>query len=96
MVTRRKVGAREAPTKHEMNIYLLNIPFAALGIAFTFVPLIARTRRAPHDHPSDSVFTSISAFLASHPGEEMQGSPPANSVSEGAGQMSRRESTLNT
>lgn len=87
---------RAASTKREMNIYLLNIPFAALGIAITFVPLIARTRRGAHDHPNDTVFTSVFSLLASHPGEEMQGSPPSISVSGGSGQMSQRESTLNT
>jgi hypothetical protein len=50
MVARRKVGVKDTPTKDIMNIYLLSIPFAVLGVAMAVVPLIigmkhdARTR----------------------------------------------------
>ena len=50
MVARRKVGVKDTPTKDNMNIYLLSIPFAVLGVAAAVVPLIigmkhdARTR----------------------------------------------------
>ena len=40
MVARRKVGVNDMPTKYKMNIYLLNIPFAIVGVAIAIVPLL--------------------------------------------------------
>lgn len=72
MVTRRNVGVTDTPTKNIMNIYLLNIPFAVLGVAIAVVPLIVGMRhnaRAPLD---EVALEPVTTLWADHPLDELE------------------------
>jgi hypothetical protein len=70
MVARRKVGVRDTPTKNTMSIYLLNIPFAILGVSIAVVPLIIGMRHQART--KQEVEVSHADFFSDHHDEEYE------------------------
>jgi hypothetical protein len=71
MVARRNVGVTDTPTKNKMNIYLLNIPFAVLGVAIAVVPLIIGVRHNSRTQLDVVALEPITALQPVHPHEEL-------------------------
>ena len=46
---------KDTPTKETMNIYLLNIPFAIVGVAIAIVPLLIGMKHQARDERRDVV-----------------------------------------
>ena len=46
---------KDTPTNNKMNIYLLNIPFAVLGVAIAIVPLIIGMKYEARTEPDDII-----------------------------------------
>ena len=44
---------KDTPTKETMNIYLLNIPFAIVGVAIAIVPLLIGIKHQARDERRD-------------------------------------------
>jgi hypothetical protein len=72
MVGRRKVGVKDTPTKNTMNIYLLNIPFAVLGVAIAVVPLIVGMKHQSRNKLDVIAVESDVAFSDDHPEDELE------------------------
>lgn len=71
MEARRKVGVKDTPTNNKMNIYLLNIPFAVLGVAIAIVPLIIGMKHEARTEPDDIIPPAV-AFSTDHSAEEFE------------------------
>jgi hypothetical protein len=70
MVVRRKVGVKDTPTKNTMSIYLLNIPFAILGVSIAVVPLIIGMKHQARSKPE--VVVSRADFFPDHLEDEYE------------------------
>jgi hypothetical protein len=71
MDVRRKVGVKDTPTNNQMNIYLLNIPFAVLGVAIAIVPLIIGMKHETRTEPDDNITPAVATY-ADHYAEEYE------------------------
>lgn len=62
---------KDTPTKNTMNILLLNIPFAVLGVAIAVVPLIIGMKHQARTEIADEVAIPV-AFHSDHTANEYE------------------------
>lgn len=60
----------DTPTKYKMNIYLLNIPFAIVGVAIAIVPLLVGMKHQSRGEVHDAAARSVVDVTSDHPLKE--------------------------
>jgi len=63
---------KDTPTKNNMNIFLLNIPFAVLGVSIAVVPLIVGMKHQSRSKLDFVAVESDVAFSDDHPEDELE------------------------